>query len=113
MTPDEIEQIADAVVARMAQQGADGVQWADVRVPKPSSNRPPCSALDDVAMLKLTAIAAKTYGGSISGVMKTAALYYLACKWPGHVDAYRAIAAREGITLEECLSRVAAGELGL
>lgn len=112
MTPDKIEAISKAVAAELKAATAP-VDWSQVELLKPPNPRPQCGKLDDVAWFKLQAIAAKSYEGSMAGVIKTAVMCYLRQKWGHHCEDFQAIAASHELSLEECLSQVVSGELKL
>jgi hypothetical protein len=116
MTPDEIDQIADAVVARLADAArvdAGGIDWSQIRYPEFTAGqlRPECSDLGEMPAFKVMVSARLKYKGSAAQLIRTAVMKYLRELWKIDIDAARPIAAREGLTLEECMSRIADGTL--
>lgn len=113
MTPDEIEAIARAVAKELKAAEPDSIDWGAVKLTKPANPRPQCGKLDDATWFKLQAIAAKSYEGSMAGVIKTAVMCYIRQKWARHCEDFQAIAAREEMSIEECLSQIVSGDLKL
>jgi hypothetical protein len=114
MTPDEISIIAAAIAAEMKHPPVV-LDWGALRLPEftTGQTRPECSALAEVDAFKLLVIANVRYRGSMAQLVRTAVQKYLAEKWPQTVAELKAIAARENLTIEECLSRIADGTLKL
>ena len=111
MTPEEIKAIAAEVVAQLKADEPDRIDWGRVTMADPANPRPQCGKLDTPTWFKLQAIAAKSYEGSMAGVIKTAVMCYLRQKWPKHCEDFRAIAAQHGLTMEECLEQIVRGTI--
>lgn len=114
MPPEEISALARAIAQELSQQSSHQpgcVDWSRVRVDAPLNARPQCGKLDDVTHFKLTVIANILYEGSLAKVIQTAVHCYLSRTWDKHCDKFKAVAAREGITVEEYISRIVDGTL--
>jgi hypothetical protein len=111
MTPEEISALAEAIASELQRQLPPSVDWSQIDIGTVSNPRPQCGKLDDLTWFKMMAIAQKTYEGSMASAIKTAVYCYLGKTWAKHVEGFQAIAAREGLTLEECLEAVVRGTL--
>jgi len=119
MTPEDRTAIAQEVVRLLREEGQspsrdDGaIDWSQVRFPKftAGQTRPESSNLEGMAAFKLVVLAVLNYGGSMAQLVRTAIAMYVKAKWQCGIDNARVLAAREGITVEEALSRIADGTL--
>lgn len=120
LTPDEITAIAEEVVRLQSERNRqhpplDDLDWGAIELPKVTANqrRPECGKLGESTLLMLIVLAAVEYDGSMAQMIKTAAQMYLKAKWQCGIEKLRPIAAREGISVEDAISRIANGTLKL
>lgn len=116
MTPEDRTAIAQEVVRLLREESADSdrLDWSQIRFPEftAGQRRPESSNLEGMAAFKLVVLATLNYGGgSMAQLVRTAIALYVKAKWECGVDNARVIAAREGLTVEEALSRIADGSL--
>lgn len=109
--PKKNKAIARAVVELLKSKDPDFINWDQIQIPKASTKRPQCGTLDDISIAKMQAISEKSYEGSMAAAIKAAVADYLDQNWAKHCEDFRAIAAREGITTEECISRAIQGSI--
>jgi len=118
MTPEDRTAIAKEVVRLLREESpaasSSEVDWSKVRFPEftAGQKRPESSNLEGMAAFKLVVLATLNYGGgSMAQLVRTAIAKYIKEKWECGVDNARVIAARENITVEEALTRIADGTL--
>jgi hypothetical protein len=116
MTPEEIDAVAEALADKLTARAAvdsHGIDWGLIRYPDFTAGqlRPECSDLGEMATFKALVAARLKYKGSMAQLLRTAVAMYLREMWGQDINAARPLAAREGITLEECLTRIATGTL--
>jgi len=120
LTPEDITAIAAEVVRLQAEQQKqqpplDDLDWSLITLPTVSASqrRPECGKLGESTLLMLIVLAAVEYDGSMAQLIKTAAQMYLKGKWGCGIKKLKPIAAREGVTVEEAINRIASGALKL
>lgn len=116
MTPEDRTAIAQEVVRLLREENAtpDKLDWSKIRFPEftAGQKRPESSNLEGMAAFKLVVLATLNYGGgSMAQLVRTAIALYVKDKWECGVENARVIAAREGLTVEETLTRIADGTL--
>lgn len=117
MTPEDHAAIATEVVRLMREQQAsqpnDGLDWSRVRFPDftAGQRRPESSNLEGMAAFKLVVLSQLNYGGSMAQLVRTAIALYVKAKWGEGIENARVIAAREELSVEEVLTRLANGSL--
>jgi hypothetical protein len=99
-------EIAAEVVDRLNADSPERIDWSKIQIPTFPNPRPQCGKLDPVSQFKLQAIAAKGYEGSIAAVIKTAVMCYLRQKWPDHMEDFKALAAQNGVPVENVLTQL-------
>lgn len=114
MTPEETAAIAQEVV-RLLREDSSGedIDWGKIRFPEftAGQKRPESSNLEGMAAFKLVVLAVLNYGGSMAQLVRTAIALYVKAKWQCGLDNAKVIAAREGLSVEEALNRLADGTL--
>jgi len=114
MNKEDVEAIAQAVAEKLEGRiGAVTLDWGRVNVDTPINPRPQSGKLDPTTMFKLQVIANKGYEGSMASVIKTAVMCYIRSKWEKHLEDILPIAAREDISVEECLNKIVSGDIKL